>query len=62
MTENSAIKNTFMAAIAKQWLTANIISQKDFAVLLEKATVASASVHPYVAIVDNNIIKRIFLG
>lgn len=47
-----------MAAIAKQWLQANIISQKDFITLLEKATVASASVHPYVAIVDNKLINQ----
>ena len=58
MTENTTIKNTFMATIAKQWLKANIISQKDFVTLLEKATVASASVHPYVAIVDNKLINQ----
>ncbi len=58
MTKQTSIKNTFMATIAQQWLRANIISQKDFAKLLEKATVASASVHPYVALVDNKLINQ----
>jgi len=44
-----------MATIAKQWLAAKIISQKEFATLLEKSRVQSASVHPYIAIIDNKL-------
>ncbi|MCX7552316.1 GspE/PulE family protein [Marinicella sp. S1101] len=58
MTTTSMIKNTFMATIAKQWLTANIISQQEFAKLLEKSTVSSASVHPYVSIIDNKLVNK----
>lgn len=55
MTSAKAIKNNFMAVIAKQWLMAKIISQQEFAKLLEKSTVVSASVHPYIAIIDNKL-------
>ncbi len=55
MTTANPIKNKFMATIAKQWLTAKIISQQEFAKLLEKSTVSSATVHPYIAIVDNKL-------
>ncbi|TDR23636.1 GspE/PulE family protein [Marinicella litoralis] len=55
MTAANLIKNNFMATIAKQWLAAKLITQKDFATLLEKSTVMSASVHPYIAIVDNKL-------
>jgi len=55
MTPANRIKNNFMATIAKQWLAAKIITQKDCATLLEKSTVMSASVHPYIAIVDNKL-------
>jgi len=55
MTPASSIKNNFMATIAKQWLAAKIISQKEFATLLEKSRVQSASVHPYIAIIDNKL-------
>lgn len=44
-----------MATLAKQWLAAKIISQQQFAKLLEKSTVTSASVHPYISIVDNKL-------
>ncbi len=44
-----------MATLAKQWLAAKIISQHEFAKLLEKSTVTSASVHPYISIVDNKL-------
>jgi general secretion pathway protein E len=55
MAVSNTIKNKFMATIAKQWLMAKIISQHDFAILLEKSTVLSASVHPYIAIIDNKL-------
>ncbi len=55
MTAANSIKNNFMATIAKQWLASKIITQKDFATLLEKSTVTSASVHPYIAIIDNKL-------
>lgn len=55
MTAAKSIKNSFMATIAKQWLTAKIISQKDFATLLERSTVFSSSVHPYISIIDNKL-------
>jgi general secretion pathway protein E len=55
MTATSTIKNNLMATIAKQWLAAKIISQREFARLLEKSTVTSASVHPYIAIIDNKL-------
>lgn len=44
-----------MSTLAKQWLEAKIISQQQFAKLLEKSTVSSASVHPYISIVDNKL-------
>ena len=56
MAVSNTIKNKFMATIAKQWLMAKVISQHDFAILLEKSTVLSASVHPYIAIIDNKLI------
>jgi general secretion pathway protein E len=55
MTAAKSIKNSFMATIAKQWLTAKIIKQKDFATLLERSTVVSSSVHPYISIIDNKL-------
>ena len=55
MTTDNTIKNNFMANIAKQWLAAKIITQREFAKLLEKSTVKSASVHPYISIVDNKL-------
>lgn len=55
----TAIKNSFMANIAKQWLKAKIINQQDCASLLEKSTISSSSVHPYVSIVDNKLINRL---
>lgn len=55
MTTAKTIKNNFMATLAKQWLAAKIISQHEFAKLLEKSTVTSASVHPYISIVDNKL-------
>ncbi len=55
MTAAKTIKNNFMANIAKQWLAAKIISQKDFAMLLERSTVVSSSVHPYISIIDNKL-------
>lgn len=55
MSVASKTSNNFMATIAKQWLQAKIISQKEFAKLLEKSSVTSASVHPYISIVDNKL-------
>ncbi len=55
MTTAKTVKNNFMATLAKQWLAAKIISQEQCEKLLEKSTVASASVHPYISIVDNKL-------
>jgi len=44
-----------MANLAKQWLTAGIISKQQFEQLIEKSKVSSASVHPYISIVDNKL-------
>ena len=52
------LKNNFMATIARQWLQAEIISQHDCARLLEKSTVHSASVHPYISIIDNKLTNQ----
>ncbi len=55
MTTASTIKNKFMATIAKQWLEAKIITQQEFVKLLEKSTISSATVHPYISIIDNKL-------
>jgi len=51
-------KNNFMATIARQWLQADIITQHECARLLEKSTVSSASVHPYISIIDNKLTNQ----
>ncbi len=58
MKTNAAIKNTFMADIAKQWLQTKIINAKDFARLMDNATVASSTVHPYVSLADTKLVNH----
>lgn len=47
-----------MARIAKQWYENKIIDQSDYDGLMEKATVASVAVHPYVSIADQKLINK----
>lgn len=58
MTTTGKIKDNFMATIAKQWFKAQIISKQACAKLLEKSTVTSASVHPYISIIDNKLTNQ----
>ncbi|MCF6299655.1 MAG: GspE/PulE family protein, partial [Proteobacteria bacterium] len=58
MTQKAPIKNTLMASIAKQWLTAKIIDIAEFTRLLDNATMLSTTVHPYVSIIDNKLINK----
>jgi len=50
MTQQTKIKNILMARIAKQWFEHGIIGKDDYSRLLEKASVSSTAVHPYVSV------------
>ena len=58
MTQQTKIKNILMARIAKQWFEHGLINDSDYSTLLEKASVSSAAVHPYVSIADQKLTNR----
>ncbi len=58
MTLINPADSRFIATIAQQWHDAGILDEPAFKRLMEKAQVKSGTVHPYVAIVDNQLINQ----
>ncbi|WP_395374067.1 GspE/PulE family protein [Marinicella sp. W31] len=58
MTQQTKIKNILMARIAKQWFENGIIDKNSYSKLLEKASVSSAAVHPYVSLADQKLTNQ----
>ena len=58
MTQQTKIKNILMARIAKQWFEHGIIDKAHYSQLLEKASVSSAAVHPYVSLADQKLTNQ----
>jgi len=58
MTVINPTDSRFIATIAQQWHDAGILATPAFERLMEKSHMKSGTVHPYVAIVDNQLVNQ----